>query len=247
MRRAPPRAGHEETMAARTLAELVRLVENPYQQDAIDRVLYASKESARIYLQGYAKNEARRGKTANLEGIFTLLGTMRNGVREEYQVRFYAHGSNAKGSFWCSCPGHKFNAAKRNMVCKHIVFVVCRVAKILDPAFFATKHLTAEQHAHMLAVAENTDGLLQDLTIAAPTEGVTHAAFRARVRAIGEDDACPICYEELLPPEGAAPTAELLSCPACKNYVHDECMRVWLERKDTCVMCRSDVWRAFRG
>ena len=55
-----------------------------------------------------------------------------------------------KGTFWCSCADHKFNSGKKNIVCKHICFIVCKVLKILQPYFFETKTLKPEHLQQLL-------------------------------------------------------------------------------------------------
>lgn len=90
----------------------------------------------------------------------------------------------------------------------------------------------------LVAKANNTGVLLKDWTLCRLPDDVTRSLFEESVRAIGEDDMCPVCFNELM--DGSC-----LSCPACKNYVHKDCMLVWLERKDTCVYCRSNVWARY--
>jgi uncharacterized Zn finger protein len=167
---------------------------------------------------------------------------MKKGNRESYDVKLYKPNSNVKGSFWCSCPDHKFNSSKKQMVCKHVCFVVCRVGKIIDHEFFNTKQLSEEQYAILLSRLDNTHHLLRDLTISRPTQENKLLIFKQREKVISEEDMCPICYDAL-----DADCDQTLSCPTCLNYVHKGCIEVWMERNVSCVYCRSDVWKHYKN
>jgi predicted nucleic acid-binding Zn finger protein len=206
-----------------------------------------------MYLAGYTAMSAPTSGDASgrrqqqqqqqqlVQGAFSVLGAMRKGVRESYEVKLYKPLANEKGSFWCSCADMKFNGSKRGTVCKHICFVVCKVGKILCPDYFASKQLTREQFDALVAKLDAESALWHDSQLfrTAPPEAVTLASFKGRTREIGPDDVCPICYDEFGDPDST------VSCPACANYVHTDCVSVWCERKTTCVMCRADVWGRF--
>jgi len=36
-----------------------------------------------------------------------------------------------------------------------------------------------------------------------------------------------------------------LSCPECNKFIHKECIDLWLDKKQNCVYCRSDVWENY--
>ena len=63
--------------------------------------------------------------------------------------------------------------------------------------------------------------------------------FVENTKSLEETDVCPICYLDF--PD----IKNLLSCPTCKNYVHDDCMNIWLKHAKTCVYCRSDIWKDY--
>jgi hypothetical protein len=223
----------------RTISDLVHVLTNPYQKTSLENLLLRS-EGYQMYLSKYEKNTSTDRKKTNIEGTFTVLGTIRNGVREEYEIKMYKPDSNPKGSFWCSCPDHKFNSTKKQIVCKHICFLVCKVGKLIDRNFFETKQLTENQFQQFVEKTENIQNLLRDLTISKPNKTITRELFTQHTKPITEEDLCPICYD------GFPDPASLLTCPQCTNYVHKECMLVWLERKDTCVYCRSDIWKQYK-
>lgn len=224
-----------------SIPTLIEHLTNEYQQEAL-RKLLARDENSHVYLSKYETNTSTDRKKQGIQGTFTILGTMKKGVREEYEVKMYKPGASEKGTFWCSCPDHKFNSTKKNMCCKHICFLVCRVGKLYDPPFFETKQLTVEQFEAFKIKAENTQQLLSDLTICRPNAHVTQDLFHSRSKPLGEDDLCPICYDDM----HTCAEVDVLSCPGCTNYVHKRCMEVWLERHDTCVYCRSETWKHYR-
>lgn len=223
------------------LYDLRQAIENEHQREALQKLepVYSGSE---IYLTNYEKNTSTDRKKQGIEGCFTILGTLKkDGIREEYEVRMYKLNANDKGTFWCSCPDHKFNSTKKNMVCKHICFLVCRVGKMLDPRFFNTKKLTSEQYETFKSKVENIHQILQDRSICRPKSEVTDELFTAHTKPITDEDICPICYDGLQCSE----KEDILSCPTCANYVHKGCMAVWLERKDSCVYCRCDSWKLY--
>ncbi len=61
-----------------------------------------------------------------------------------------------------------------------------------------------------------------------------------------EEQECPICCEILSCNEVSSDTeAIIVSCPTCKNVVHEECIRKWLKYNKSCVYCRSNSWKEF--
>jgi hypothetical protein len=239
---------------ALTLPELIAQVENEAQKQALSKLLLRN-DANQMYLAAYEANGVTRGRGSDVEGTFTVLGTMRHGARESYAVKWHRLAPG-RPSFWCNCPDHKFNSRRKNMVCKHICFLVSKVGRILDPVFYASRQFTEVQQAQFREVVGNaaifSDGARERERLAAhpvfptivPTISATSTAEARRAqfmevrRSITAEDTCPICYDEM-------GNTVCLNCPTCSNNVHRECMEVWLERHSTCVYCRSDVWRAW--
>jgi hypothetical protein len=226
------------------MTELMQVLGNQNQVDILGR-LQSWRDEDRVYLSSYERNASTDRKKQHIQGIFHVLGTVRKGVRDSYAVQFYKEGANPKGSFWCSCPDHKFNSTRKNIVCKHIAFLVTRVGRFFQPGFFETKHLSSDQHRRMLEIIESA-AIFQDNTLCRSTPASAPSAtatvnpmFLERKKPIGEEDVCPICYDNL------TEASVTVSCPTCENNLHKECMEVWLERHDTCVYCRSNVWAQY--
>ena len=226
-----------------SISELLTRLTNDAQKHALQRLLMRA-ECNQVYLAGYEANPIRIGRAGETEGTFGILGSMRKGIRESYSIKWYRLTAG-KPSFWCNCPDHKFNSTRKNIVCKHICFLVTRVGRILDPAFFeGDKRLTVQQHAQLQEIVRNTaifqSPTLPTLpTLPTPSPLQTTSIFMECRKPVGPEDSCPICYD------GMAGT-ECLNCPTCANNVHRECMEVWLERNHTCVYCRSTVWSAWQ-
>ena len=227
------------------ILELAQSLTNVAQADILRRVVGMRHEDDQVYLSSYEPNTETTGPRAQLEGTFHMLGSMRKGTRESYTVQWYKPGGYVRGSFWCNCPGHKFNATKKNIVCKHISFLLCRVVRCFDVQLFNGSaerpgHFqTPDQFDTMKSIVGNA-AIFQDRSVVrnAELDASRDAAFTQVDRAFSEDDACPICYDGLH-------AQTLLCCPTCSNAVHKDCMHVWLERQTTCVYCRSNVWRLY--
>lgn len=146
---------------------------------------------------------------------------------------------------FCDCPDMRSHAARHRVVCKHILFVLMKVARFTEAnlqSYFGSLVLSPEQEAgiqeamgrgvHDRGVVD--DMLLerfQKMTVTAVT--VKEQALDARP--ISETDECPICYDVLLN------ETRLDHCRACRNSFHDECMKKWMQYKTTCAYCRVDL------
>ena len=221
-----------------TMEQLMRCVPNEHQRD-IFRRLTTRHEQDRLYLVDYVPNVSADRKKAHVQGAFTLLGSVNaKGERSQYTVSFYKDAAKPC-PFWCTCPDHKFKSAKQGTMCKHISFIVLRYAKLMDPAIFANRTLTSEQHAKLCEMLsrplkESADrGLVAFATSAKDYEVPADRVF-------ADDDVCAICYEAL------SHDVKLCCCPTCTSALHGDCMALWLTRKDSCVMCRSECWKDYK-
>jgi hypothetical protein len=178
-------------------------------------------------------------KNPNVLGKFTVLGTydFKKGSRNQYEIKLYKPNTE-KGSFYCTCPDHKFNSSKRGTVCKHITFLVCQVAKVMTRHFFETKFLTEKQTNDLIAKVSKGSDIWKDKLICREVKTLNLASFHDNRKAKDEEDVCPICYD-------AYGDLELLSCPKCTNYVHEECMQVWMEKRKKCVYCSDTIWEYY--
>ncbi len=222
----------------KNIDELCGKLTNPNQVTILNRII-TDKEYSKIYLSGYEPNANRTGKNADLIGTVKVLGTYneKKACREEYEIKLLS--TSPKGMFWCSCADHKFNSTKKNIVCKHICFLICKIAKILKPDVFENKKLSDTDLAGLLAKLTASGEIWSDKTVAKILGKITLETFKQFVKVI--EDCCPVCFNDLEP----ADKPNLLACPTCKNYVHGECAEIWMEQKQTCAMCKSDFWKHY--
>jgi len=138
-----------------TLIDLINQM-RPLHENQYHTLKTLSHEESEMAVDNYKKNTSTVRRTANVEGTFYVHSGKEGDNERIYDVKLYKHGQNEKGSFSCNCPDHKFNSKKKDIVCKHICFVVCNVAKIYDIAYFQSKQLTQEQFDAIVNAAENT-------------------------------------------------------------------------------------------
>jgi hypothetical protein len=222
----------------KTIDELCGKVTNPNQVTILNRII-TDKEYSKIYLSGYEVNTETTGKKKDLIGTVKVLGTFneKKQSREEYDIKLYK--TDPKGMFWCSCADHKFNSTKKNIVCKHICFLICKIAKVLKPDVFENKKFNDEDLALLLAKLTSTGDIWKDQTIAKILDKITLDTFKQFIKAI--DDCCPVCFNDLTDDD----KPQLLACPTCKNYIHSECADIWLEQKTCCAWCKSNYWEYY--
>jgi hypothetical protein len=219
----------------KNIQQLMPHIKNEYQQQILYKII-SDAEYAKIYLSGYEANTDIKKK--DVIGTIKVLGTYndKKKIREEYDIKI--HKDSPKGHFWCSCADHKFNSSKKGTVCKHICFVVCKVLKVLQPYFFDTKKLKQE-HLDALIQKLTSDVIWKDTSVVKNLEKITLDTFKSFIKQL--EDCCPVCFNDL--EENEKP--HLLSCPTCHNYAHKECMEVWLEQQERCMLCKSDVWKNY--
>ncbi len=222
-----------------SIIELIPHINNYFQTKPLQQLCIPG-ESAQIYLSDYTVSTID-----NIEGVFTVLGSIRRGHhREEYNVTFYKQHTHPRGTFQCSCPDYTFNSRKKQIVCKHICFIVCRFGSIYSADFFnnSDKQLTQEQHNTILQKAVRFVNRETQEPYSGRQEQVAQQLqeqFAVSSNSSQVDDVCPICYDNM------EHTQPILQCPTCSNHIHKECMTVWLERNKSCVLCRSTIWRVY--
>ena len=127
----------------------------------------------------------------------------------------------------CDCLDYKFRCYKHNIICKHCIFIL--------------------ENGMKLKLEDNIDGreiidmknILNNLNNIHIVNISDNNIFTDNTKNIEKDDCCPICLSDLVD------ETPKLSCPVCKNYIHRECIEIWLKssRDKKCVYCRSDIWK----
>lgn len=134
----------------------------------------------------------------------------------------------------CNCKDFIFRCKSKNIVCKHISFIVFRYSKIYSNNYIDSKVLSDIELATIISFL-NDNQLLNKYTL--------DDAFNNIDKLKDNDQECPICCEILSYKSNK--TNYIVSCPKCKNVVHEECIRKWLNYNKTCVYCRSNSWKNF--
>lgn len=182
---------------------------NSYQSDIILK-LHCSYSND-IYLSNYINTD----ESLNIE----ILGSKKNKKRETYKITLI----NKK--FNCTCKDYEFRGKKLNIVCKHICFVVCKVANVFDLVYFQTKIFSNKNKEILLNILNKPKLCI-------------NSEFKVN-KDIDLNDICPICCELFNESKQI-----LLSCPCCKKSTHKKCMEIWLEKNTSCVYCRK-VWENY--
>lgn len=193
-------------------------IENDYQSDIILKLFCGY--SGHLYLSDYSKEN----------GNIYILGARNSKGRETYTVNICSHTK----SLSCNCKDFMFRSKKFGTVCKHITFLICKVAYILDPLYFKSKVLTNKQYERLINILDNN--------VIWKNKFLSVKNINEEFKATGdfdENDICPICYESF------GDIKLNVSCPQCKNYLHKKCMDIWLETNKNCVFCRSYSWRNY--
>lgn len=219
----------------KTLHELYYQIPNYDQRLIFDKIL-KDTEYAKIYLSRYDPNNTN--KNPDLLGTISVLGTfnIKKQERESYDIKIYRQSE--KGTFWCSCPDHKFNSSKKGTVCKHICFVVCKILRYLNRGFFDTKKLPDSEIDKLINKLTTNIGEIDKSLIKQITK-VTLDTFKNFVKELDPDDSCPICFDNY-------ETKDKVACPSCHNYIHSECIEVILENRDNCLWCLDSVWSKYK-
>lgn len=133
----------------------------------------------------------------------------------------------------CNC----FDCKRRKATCKHIYFIVGRVAQDHELLKDMGSQLTFP------ILDKITPKLLRRLGSSIPTnESSCQNTLPEIDRSnVPRDTTCSICYEDL---ESSESFGDVDTCTVCKNGYHKDCIAIWLRNKDTCPMCRN-IWGTF--
>ena len=226
-----------------SIIDMINKVTSRDQRHILERIT-SDSEYSKIYLskcQPYNNTKVTK-KNKNLFFIVNVLGAYnkRKQMREEYEIKIFKvqttlTNNNESKMFTCSCPDFKFNCKYKNIVCKHICFLICKVGKIFKPYFYENNILN-EDDFNVLIIKLTNENTWTAAAITKNIEKITMELFKQFTKPIA--DSCPICFNDLTENDKHI----ILSCPCCKNYVHTECIEVWMEKKMECVFCRSDCW-----
>jgi len=156
-----------------------------------------------------------------------LYSLWRDAETETYRIMGSTGTTYAVGvgdGCYCSCPDHRL----RNVVCKHICFVLIKVLRLEagDPRLSCLGLPDDE-------IRRIVNGLAP---LPPPPQRAKARAPAARRDYLGL--ACAICMDDMQGHEN------IVYCEwSCGQSVHAECQQRWLLRNSTCVCCRAEWWQ----
>lgn len=204
------------------ITNLIETVKNDYQSDIILSLF--TNLANKMYLVDHREDSFK------IE--VDLLGSKKgNKPREKYTVTF----NKSQANFTCNCKDFTFRAKSRDIVCKHITFIICKVLGIYDHTFFETKKLSPEYQKRMARVIGGS-GIWYNNNIS--VKHLNSKFINNTIRKLNTEDPCPICCDTF-------GNGETISCPECHQFVHKSCIDVWIETSNTCVYCRSFQWENY--
>ncbi|KAJ7874897.1 hypothetical protein B0H13DRAFT_1632922 [Mycena leptocephala] len=184
---------------------------------------------------------------------FKVLGSTGNASAYRYssvcsypQIQIYTVTIQHKPS--CDCPD-----AQKGNHCKHILFIYLKVLQVTQASgvWYQKALLTSELETIFSNAPLAPNALAHPrireayarATGKSQAPSTPEASTGPKKRVPGEDDDCPICYDNM---HGAA-EGSLTFCEECGNAVHGECFAQWKQTsakqgtKLTCIYCRA-VW-----
>jgi hypothetical protein len=227
----------KENIKINNFSDLLNKIINIEQKKRLYKILPDNEDYAKVYLQGYTKNEDMKKK--NLLGTIKILGqyNFSKNEREAYEIKVL---KNEPATFWCSCIDHKLNSKKKDIVCKHISFIVCKVMKILELYFFDTKKLSEEHLQLLLEKFSDKSEFWKNKDFVRNIKVINLDSFKNFPLKI--DGVCTFCYDDMTDDD----KPKSLCCPLCKHCFHSECMDIWLENYSKCTVCSSDFWKHYK-
>lgn len=121
----------------------------------------------------------------------------------------------------CSCP----DCSGRNHTCKHIIFIIGRVAKDLET--LKTVNMTLKSFLNERLNEKLNERLNERL----------NSEEKEEIVLLEENTECIICFDEI-----KSIVKSEQSCDICKISYHKECINRWLKTSSCCCHCRQQ-WK----
>ena len=157
--------------------------------------------------------------------------------REEYIIKLHTIIENffcIGARFTCNCKDFSYRCVRNDSICKHITFILCKIAGIFDDDYFRTKILAA-YHTEYIFKMVKSERTWRNSAISIK---YLNDYFKPR-KEIELNDFCNICYDDF---DLTKDDNKIVACPECCNIVHEKCMKKWLSVNKSCVYCRSEEW-----
>lgn len=212
--------------------EITNLIENVSDSQSDIILSLFTKLTNKMYLVNHRDYD----RTLEID----LMGSLKTSVqkistREKYTIIF----KKSSCKFACNCKDFKYRSISHNIVCKHITFIICKILGIYDNTFFENKTLSSDYKERMYRVLNNP-GIYNNCPINYEefNKSINSEFENNQVKTLNTKDTCPICYDMFS-------DKKTVSCPTCHNYVHKECIQIWLNTSKSCIYCRSYKWKNY--
>lgn len=138
----------------------------------------------------------------------------------------------------CSCPDFK----KRGNICKHLYFIIGRIAQNEDLAYDLEKEI--EESGRGSILTDDELKIVSDNLISRLTKRINETDNKSKDNGNIDinclEDDCSICFESLK--DGVVIQCCEGGTNTCKNYFHKVCIGEWLGDHNTCPLCRR-AWK----
>lgn len=187
-------------------------------------ILNEKTDTLKIKLFGNLKNKKKRESyTVSIDTI-TERYISKTGEATEFTV-----GSKLT----CDCKDFKYRSEKCDIVCKHIVFILCKVCGIFTNEYFTSKILTGHQTDYVFRLLRS-DAVWRNRNVSVK---YLNEEFHSDNIDNTDNTDCMICLNNLV--GGQTP---YVKCQTCNVIVHKECMELWLNVSEyyNCPKCRAE-------
>lgn len=257
------------------LKDLIKFVDNFSQKRSLEKLLENNDNNKLYIhsISLYEPPEPINNDIINL-CTFKILGanyydlTNNKSSRQIYTINIYRNinysNSNYKSTFDCSCKDFCSRSSHDNKVCKHVCFIICKFGQIFDIDYFNSynKIMNDDKLTTILNKAKlfnnfniNDDDINNfkyiskmnmdvldcfqiNSNINKQIQNMFHVDNKTLTKEKMSNFICAICCDSEI-------NIDILTCPDCHNYIHKQCMEIWLNKRNSnklCVYCRSDIW-----
>lgn len=123
----------------------------------------------------------------------------------------------------CTCPDY----IQRGQICKHIYFIIGRVAQDQN----CLLRLTKDKNPFDIK-SDLTDALKIRLSGRLNNDNNDVVDICNNIEEYGD---CCICFEEI------TSNTNNFQCSLCKNYIHISCINRWIKNNNNCPLCRNNI------
>ena len=152
----------------------------------------------------------------------------------------------------CNCPDGKVWVRAKKCSCKHVCFVLHKVAKLFrkeeSEDFYYFENLVLNDgdfsKLYNYEMTDNSSVLNHEYS-AKYKSLISHVDNGEDIflqkKEVTDEDSCAICFDDFEDKK-----MKNVECPTCHNVIHMKCIKKWLNMgKQNCVYCRSDIWKYF--